>query len=196
MVRPILDINEVFLYYSRSRQRSDKGVRIMKLPRLKEWREKRGLSQEALSELAGVSRDSISSYENGRREAHPGTAKKLAEALEVNVTNLVEVKKVEVEVRWEGADGRLTGEKLRFTGEMVDSYEDDTREVELYECPGGYRILIDYDSPVGRLSELHPNSVNRVTGELDYGLYTAEEVVQDYPQFGDTVGVLRVRDLD
>ena len=53
----------------------------MKVPRLKEWRERRGLSQEALAELAGVSRDGISSYENGRREAHPGTAKKLADAV-------------------------------------------------------------------------------------------------------------------
>jgi len=168
----------------------------MKLPRLKEWREKRGLSQEALSELAGVSRDSISSYENGRREAHPGTAKKLADALEVNVTNLVEVKKVEVEVRWEDADGRLVSEKLRFTGEAVDSYEIGDGVVELYECPGGYRVLEDHDTSGGQRVQLYPNSEDRARGKLDYGLYTAEEVVQEYPKFGETVGAMRVRDLD
>jgi transcriptional regulator with XRE-family HTH domain len=181
------------------RRKSDEEVKTMKLPRLKELREKRGLSQEALSELADVSRDSISSYERGVREAHPGTATKLAEALEVEVKNLVDTGKVEVEVRWEDSDGFYRAEKLRFTGELVDSYEYNayggTDRFELYECPDGYRIYYDRigdDEP----SELLPNWVNNVTGELDYGFYTAEEVVREHPQFGTTVGVLRVRDLD
>jgi transcriptional regulator with XRE-family HTH domain len=169
---------------------------MMKLPRLKEWREKRGLSQEALSELADVSRDSISSYERDVREAHPGTAKKLANALEVDVKNLVAMEKVEVEVRWEDSDGRPVDEKLRFTGELVDTYENDAGMFELYECPNGYRVLVHNDSPGGMLSELHPNRVDSVTGELEYDLYTAREVVQIHPQFGETVGAMRVRDLD
>jgi transcriptional regulator with XRE-family HTH domain len=168
----------------------------MRLPRLKEWRERQGLSQEALSELADVSRDSISSYERDVREAHPGTAKKLADALEVDVTKLVDIEKVEVEVHWEDSDGRFVSEKLRFTGEEIDSYEKGDAVVKLYECPGGYRVLEEYDSFGGQSIKLHPNSENRSTGDLDYGLYTAEEVVQEYPKFGDTVGTMRVRDID
>jgi transcriptional regulator with XRE-family HTH domain len=168
----------------------------VKLPRLKELREKRGLSQEALSELADVSRDSISSYERDVREAHPGTAKKLANALEIDVKNLVDMDKIEVEVRWEDSDGRSVGERLRFTGEEVDSYEIGDGVVRLYECPGGYRVLEEYDSFGGQTIKLYPYSENRSMGDLDYGLYTAEEVVQAYPKFGDTVGTMRVRDLD
>jgi len=171
----------------------------VRLPRLKEWREKRGLSQEALSELADVSRDSISSYERGIREAHPGTAQKLADALEIEVKNLVDMERVEVVVRLEDSNGIYRPEKLRFTGDLVDSYEYNahggTERIELYECPDGYRVYYDRigdDEP----SELLPNWPDRVTGELEYGFYTAEEVVEEYPQFGGTVGVLRVRDLD
>lgn len=149
--------------------------------------------------MADVSRDSISSYENGRREAHPGTAKKLATALEVDVKNLVDMDKVEVEVRWEDSYDVYRGEKLRFTGEFVDSYEytayGTTNRIELYECPGGYRIYHQRQTN-DEASELHPYWVDHVTGELEYGLYTADEVVRDYKAFGDAVGVLHVRDID
>jgi hypothetical protein len=146
--------------------------------------------------MADVSRDSISSYERGVREAHPGTGKKLANALEVDVKSLVDMEKIEVEVRWEDSDGRPVDEKLRFTGELVDTYENDSGIFELYECPGGYRVLVHTSSPIGMSSELHPNRVDRLTGELEYDLYSAREVVQIYPQFGEAVGVVRVRDID
>lgn len=60
----------------------------MKLPRLREVRESHGWSQGALAEKAGVSRDSISNYETGQREAWPSTAKRLADALGVEITDL------------------------------------------------------------------------------------------------------------
>ena len=60
----------------------------MKLPRLREVRESHGWSQGALAEKAGVSRDSISNYETGQREAWPSTAKRLADALDVEITDL------------------------------------------------------------------------------------------------------------
>lgn len=62
----------------------------MKLPRLKEVRELHGWSQTKLAEESGVSRDSISNYETGHREAYPATAKKLADALEVEIADLIE----------------------------------------------------------------------------------------------------------
>ena len=62
----------------------------MKLPRLKEVRELHGWSQAKLAEESDVSRDSISSYETGQREAWPATAKKLADALHVEIADLRE----------------------------------------------------------------------------------------------------------
>lgn len=62
----------------------------MKLPRLKEVRELHGWSQAKLAEESGVSRDSISNYETGQREAWPATAKKLADALHVEIADLRE----------------------------------------------------------------------------------------------------------
>jgi transcriptional regulator with XRE-family HTH domain len=60
------------------------------LPRLREARELRGWSQGVLAEKAGVSRDSISNYETGHREAYPATARKLADALDVDIADLIE----------------------------------------------------------------------------------------------------------
>jgi transcriptional regulator with XRE-family HTH domain len=62
----------------------------LKLPRLKEVRELHGWSQAKLAEESDVSRDSISNYETGQREAWPATAKKLADALHVEITDLRE----------------------------------------------------------------------------------------------------------
>lgn len=61
----------------------------MKLTRLREVRELRGWSQSKLAEESGVSRDGISNYETGHREAWPATAKKVADALEVEIADLV-----------------------------------------------------------------------------------------------------------
>jgi transcriptional regulator with XRE-family HTH domain len=62
----------------------------LKLPRLREVRELHGWSQKTLAEESGVSRDSISNYETGQREAWPSTAKKLADALGVTIADLME----------------------------------------------------------------------------------------------------------
>ena len=64
----------------------------MKLPGLREQRELHGLSQSELGRSAGVSRDSISNYETGQREAWPSTAKKLAAALGVDIADLASPK--------------------------------------------------------------------------------------------------------
>lgn len=61
----------------------------MKLTRLREVRELHGWSQSRLAEESGVSRDGISNYETGHREAWPSTAKKLADALGVEIADLV-----------------------------------------------------------------------------------------------------------
>jgi transcriptional regulator with XRE-family HTH domain len=62
----------------------------LRLPRLKEVRELHGWSQKKLAEESGVSRDSISNYETSQREAWPATARKLADALGVEIADLRE----------------------------------------------------------------------------------------------------------
>jgi transcriptional regulator with XRE-family HTH domain len=57
--------------------------------RLRRIRKERLLTQVELSKMTGVAQDSISSLETGKREAHPGTIRKLAKALGVESTKLV-----------------------------------------------------------------------------------------------------------
>jgi transcriptional regulator with XRE-family HTH domain len=168
----------------------------VRLPKLRALRQRRGLSQQALSELAGVSRDGIVHYEADTREAHPSTAKKLAEALEVEVVDLTEeAQKVEVEVGQQDAGGIYRGEILRFTGEWIDGYEA-SRDVtvELYKSADGYRVYRE-DHGTGERA-LYPHEVNRFSGETEYPLYTAVEVADEWPAFGATVGRMKVRDID
>lgn len=62
--------------------------RSIPLPRLRELRQSRGLSQRELGELARVSSGTVYRLENGLRGAYPGTVRKLASALEVNPGDL------------------------------------------------------------------------------------------------------------
>lgn len=68
-----------------SRARSSLAV---KLPRLREWRLRRGLSQDELARLSGLSRTTILKLEAGR-DAWPKTARKLARALHVKIDELL-----------------------------------------------------------------------------------------------------------
>jgi transcriptional regulator with XRE-family HTH domain len=166
----------------------------VQLSRLRDLREKRGMSQQDLSERSVVSRDGISHYENGTREARPSTARKLAEALEVEVQNLMDTaQKVEVAVGSLDRNG-YRGEILRFTGELVDAYEyGPDFKCELFECPDGYRVHV-HDSGT---DSLYPSSVkDPYTGEREYPLFDAEEVAERWPDFGYTVEKPRVRDID
>jgi transcriptional regulator with XRE-family HTH domain len=60
------------------------------LYRLKERRECRGLTQEELATLSGVSRPTIAALELGYRRAYSRTTEKLAKALKVKPSELVE----------------------------------------------------------------------------------------------------------
>lgn len=62
----------------------------MKLTRLREWRQKRGLNQTELGEKAGVWAQTISGLEQQKQEARPSTARHLAEALNVGIEDLID----------------------------------------------------------------------------------------------------------
>jgi len=57
--------------------------------RLKEWRERRGLSQRKLGELSGVHYVSIVKIEAGRLDPRLSTVLKLCQALRVSLSQLV-----------------------------------------------------------------------------------------------------------
>jgi transcriptional regulator with XRE-family HTH domain len=59
----------------------------VQIPRLREWREARALTQVELAERAGLSSRSVAGYEAGAG-ARPPTVRKLAEVLGVEVTDL------------------------------------------------------------------------------------------------------------
>ncbi len=61
----------------------------LNLYRLKEHRERRGLTQEELATLSGVSRPTIAALELGYRKAYTRTTAKLAKALKVKPSELM-----------------------------------------------------------------------------------------------------------
>jgi DNA-binding XRE family transcriptional regulator len=62
---------------------------MVQIPRLREWREARALTQVELAELADVSPRSVAGYEAGGG-ARPPTVRRLAEALDVEIADLRE----------------------------------------------------------------------------------------------------------
>ena len=83
---------------SQDHSREDQGRyrnRSIPLPRLRELRHSRGLSQRELGQLARVSSGTVYRLENGLRGAYPGTVRKLASALKVTPADLVDRKNTE-----------------------------------------------------------------------------------------------------
>ena len=62
---------------------------MVSLPRLREVRARRALSQRELSKLAGVSRVTIVRLEAGGHDPFPTTVRKLASALDVDPAELM-----------------------------------------------------------------------------------------------------------
>ena len=181
---------------------------------LKAARTRSGLTLRELAEKSGVGKDTISRLENYQGTPQAQTLRKLADALEVPIAELSEdltrgrermmeeaktKDKVEVRVTWEDSQGRLRKEGLRFRGEeidWVDSGGSGDIIKTLYRCPNGFRVVVD-DQENTTVS-LYPNRSNPYTGETEYPTYSAEELVEVFPEFGDEdlIGTVRIRDLD
>jgi transcriptional regulator with XRE-family HTH domain len=117
-----------------------KRVRIHKNLRLEDSannvrliRESRGLSQEELSQLSGISQNSISRIENGIRKPRRGTLEKLAKALEVEDPDVLMTDSFGRIVAFEDVLDAPTEQRLgyfevlRETG-GISSFEDSLRE--------------------------------------------------------------------
>ncbi len=57
--------------------------------RVKQWRERRGLTQERLAAKAGISRGYLARLETARQDPKLSTLEKIAKALKVDVTKLL-----------------------------------------------------------------------------------------------------------
>lgn len=57
---------------------------------LRKLRRARGLTQQELGKLAGLTQHTVSELENGKQQPHPSTIRKLATALEVSALRLTE----------------------------------------------------------------------------------------------------------
>jgi transcriptional regulator with XRE-family HTH domain len=63
--------------------------RSVLLPGLRQARQRSGLTQRELSELAGVGKGTIWELETKRRGSYPRTLRRLAKALQTEISNLV-----------------------------------------------------------------------------------------------------------
>ena len=57
--------------------------------RVKEWRERRGLTQEQLADKAGISRGFLARLETARHDPKLSTLEKISKALKVDVAKLL-----------------------------------------------------------------------------------------------------------
>jgi transcriptional regulator with XRE-family HTH domain len=89
-----------------------------------------------LAEKAGVSRDSISNYETGQREPYPATAMKLADALNVSVSEL------EKGVDWGAHNIELAAERLENLAEAAKSAKE-SLDLGNIELTGRFLELLD-----------------------------------------------------
>lgn len=58
---------------------------------IRDIRQKKGLTQEVLSGLAGISRSHLAEIESGRTKANVETLWKITEALEMNLSELIQM---------------------------------------------------------------------------------------------------------
>jgi transcriptional regulator with XRE-family HTH domain len=63
--------------------------RSVLLPGLRQARQRSGLTQRELGELAGVGKGTVSELEVGRRGAYPRTIRRLVEALGTKIADLM-----------------------------------------------------------------------------------------------------------
>ena len=64
-------------------------VEVVRLPRLRMWRERRALTQQELANLAGITRVALVRIESGQAEPMAKTIRRLAKALNVQVEDLM-----------------------------------------------------------------------------------------------------------
>jgi transcriptional regulator with XRE-family HTH domain len=172
-----------------------------------------GLTLRELSEKSGVATETLSRLENDQRKPQVRTLNKIANALGIPVSVLADglmvtymrpsieeattQGKVVVPVAYRDneVDHKFHIRGLRFSGKEIDSeerYGGDER-LTLYECPRGYRVHIQ--EFMGE-AYLRPTRQDPDTGEIKYSWYSAENLVEDYPEFANALGLYPIEDIE
>ncbi len=102
---------------------------------------------------------------------------------------------ITVEVGGDYGDGAYRYETVRFTGRLVDVWEENSTIISLYEwLDRGYLVYEEHDY-YGRTPRriLHPWPDTKAAPSKGY---TAEEIARKYPGFANAVGIVLERDID
>ncbi|MCI8582708.1 MAG: helix-turn-helix transcriptional regulator [Dorea sp.] len=91
--------------------------------RLRELRTKKGFTQKEISELAGIPYSTYSNYENNNREPSLEQLKKIADALEIKILDILDINEYIEQTRLEKEDSLLNYlYKLGIEIESIDGY--------------------------------------------------------------------------
>jgi len=129
--------------------------------KLKEWREKRGLSQEKLAECVGVHENTIRKWEKSYREPRASDIAKLAQALHVTEAEL------------------LNGpENNKITIEVVFGKMDEEEVLDMSKSGGNkFKLFFDNDGAIG----IHGGAKFHSLEDIDNFLADARgELVQSF----------------
>ena len=131
----------------------------MQIPRLRQWREFRGLTQKDLAAESGVSVRSIAGYEAGAG-IRPNTARKLAEALNIEVADFFrepESPKVSAP----------SSQQLTLNGELEEERRRAERERLIDKLPGWIRAAAEDPEFVRRFeaAKRSPEEADRLAAE-------------------------------
>ena len=114
--------------------------------RIKKLRKEKGMTQKELAKKLGFSPSHLGQYENGYRNPKPSTVKKIADALEVPVSQIFEEVPEETETEKMLSDILVIQKEL----EKIDNYFD-----ELIEKLEKYYLYLSDD--LSRLKEKIPD---------------------------------------
>lgn len=106
--------------------------------RMREIRQNKKLSQKALGEKAGMSQQMIAQYESGQRQPKIETLKRIANALEVNLWEIIELDQLDENTQTEEIIKMMSELSTEGLEEMkniiVDSLKPDKQSlIEMYD---------------------------------------------------------------
>lgn len=90
---------------------------LVKLGRLREWRDKRLMTQHELAERVGLSEGALNRIEKGRAEPRPSTVRKLAQALDIDPSELRMSRSIRIAHQPESLGGNV---RLLSTSDDLD----------------------------------------------------------------------------
>ena len=126
--------------------------------KIREIRKSKKMSQEELGKLLGVSQAMIAQYENGTRIPKIETIQKIAKALNVKYTNLLDMESIEKEMDF----FELYTSYLKNIGYSIKLYSNSKNLIYRIEYDNEY-VELSYDE----FSSLSHDTVQHILSKLD-----------------------------